>query len=98
MPGFPTTRHRLLVRLRDSADHEAWEEFVLVYSPAIYRFARKRGLQHADAQDLAQTVLSAVAQRVADGKPDADWARFRTWLARIASNHSPVPASSCRRG
>ncbi|HVW36616.1 MAG TPA: sigma-70 family RNA polymerase sigma factor [Pirellulales bacterium] len=88
MPGFPTTRHSLLVRLRDSANHEAWEEFVLVYSPAIYRFARKRGLQHADAQDLAQTVLSAVAQRVANWKPDADRARFRTWLARIASNQT----------
>lgn len=88
MPGFPTTRHSLLVRLRDSANHEAWDEFVLVYSPAIYRFARKRGLQHADAQDLAQTVLSAVAQRVADWQPDADRARFRTWLARIASNQT----------
>lgn len=88
MPGFPTTRVSLLMRLRDSTNHEAWGEFVLVYSPAIYRFARKRGLQHSDAQDLAQNVLSAVAERVAEWKPDADRARFRTWLARIASNQT----------
>lgn len=88
MPGFPTTRLSLLVRLRDAADQAAWEEFVSIYQPAICRFARRRGLQAADAHDLAQNVLSAVAQRIPEWKPDRDRARFRTWLARIASNQA----------
>jgi RNA polymerase sigma-70 factor (ECF subfamily) len=88
MPGFPTTRVSLLVRLRDTADQAAWGEFVSIYQPVIYRFARQRGLQQADAHDLAQEVLSAVAQRIPDWQPDQDRARFRTWLSRIASNQT----------
>lgn len=88
MPGFPTTRLSLLVRLKDTADHAAWEEFVSIYQPAIYRFARQRGLQQADAQDLAQNVLVAVAERIGDWEPDNDRARFRTWLSRVASNQT----------
>ena len=88
MPEFPTTRVSLLVRLRDTADQAAWEEFVSIYQPVIFRFARQRGLQQADAHDLAQEVLSAVAQRIPDWQPDQDRARFRTWLSRIASNQT----------
>ncbi|HUY92253.1 MAG TPA: sigma-70 family RNA polymerase sigma factor [Pirellulales bacterium] len=88
MPGLPTTRLSLIVRLRDTANQAAWEEFTSIYRPAIYRFARKRGLQHADAQDLAQHVMSAVAERIADWRPDNNRARFRTWLSRVASNQA----------
>ena len=88
MQGFPTTRLSLLLKLKDSANHAAWEEFVAVYSPVIYRFARRRGLQECDAQDLAQNVLAAVAGRIHDWKADEDRARFRTWLYRIASNQT----------
>lgn len=88
MPGFPTTRLSLLVRLKKPAAHAAWEEFVSIYQPAICRFARQRGLQQADAEDLAQNVLAAVAERIPDWRPDQERARFRTWLWRIASNQT----------
>src|SRR5688500_3843750 len=88
MLEFPTTRFSLLMRIRDPANQSAWEEFVATYSPAIHRFARHRGLQEADARDLAQNVLSAVASRIADWKFDNDQARFRTWLLRIALNQT----------
>jgi RNA polymerase sigma factor (sigma-70 family) len=88
MTGFPTTRISLLMRVKDTTNHPAWEEFASIYRPAIFRFARQKGLQEADAQDLAQNVLSAVAERIPAWEPDHDRARFRTWLLRIALNQT----------
>lgn len=53
MTDLPDTRHSLLFRLRDTTDREAWRQFVEVYSPVIYHYARRRGLQDADAAERA---------------------------------------------
>lgn len=53
----PETRESLLIRVRDLQDRDAWDQFVQIYRPVVYRLARNRGLQDADAQDLAQKVL-----------------------------------------
>lgn len=53
----PETRQSLLVRLRDRDDARAWEDFVKIYEPLLYRLIRRRGLQHADAQELTQDAL-----------------------------------------
>lgn len=84
--GFPETRASLVARLRDADDGEAWTDFVGLYRPVIYRLARHRGLQDADAQDLSQRVLAAVSKSVWKWQPDENRAKFRTWLARIANN------------
>ena len=70
MSDVPTTRPSLLLRMRDAKDHEAWHTFVELYAPLVYRFARKRGLQDADAADLTQDVLRSVAGAMKDGKYD----------------------------
>ena len=67
MGSLPTTRASLLVRLRDSGDADAWRQFVRIYAPVVYGYARKRGLQDADAADLTQEVLHAVT--TAAGRP-----------------------------
>src|SRR4051812_50016295 len=61
MDSSPATRASLLIRLRDPHDADAWRQFVQLYAPVVYGFARQRGLQDADAADLMQEVLRSVA-------------------------------------
>jgi RNA polymerase sigma-70 factor (ECF subfamily) len=83
MAEFPPTRASLLVRLRDPRDGAAWGEFVELYAPLVYGYLRKQGLQDADAADLCQDVLGAVAG--AAGRLEYDPARgtFRSWLFTV---------------
>jgi RNA polymerase sigma-70 factor (ECF subfamily) len=86
MSPSPETRQSLLVRLVDRADEEAWHEFAQIYGPVVYRLALRKGLQHADAEDLAQQVLTAVSRAIDRWQTDPTRAKFRTWLHRIAHN------------
>jgi len=78
-----STRLSLLVRLRHEGDQLAWEQFVEVYSPFVYAFLRRRGLQDADAGDVTQEVLQTVARYVRGFQHERKGS-FRNWLITIA--------------
>ena len=97
MTETPETRPSLLVRVKDPTDRQAWSQFVEVYRPVIHRLARRKGLQHADAEDLVQRVLVAVAGSIDRWEHDARRAKFRTWLHRVAHNlFERMPSSAMR--
>jgi RNA polymerase sigma-70 factor (ECF subfamily) len=80
MSEIPPTRASLLLRLRDPRDAGAWKEFVELYAPLVFGYARKQGLQDADAADLCQDVLGSVARSVGKLEYDASRGAFRNWL------------------
>ncbi|ADB15000.1 RNA polymerase, sigma-24 subunit, ECF subfamily [Pirellula staleyi DSM 6068] len=83
---FPETHASLLLQVQAGDSQEAWLEFVSIYSPIIYRLARRRGLQDADAQDLAQKVLISISRSIEHWQKNEESVRFRHWLRRVAKN------------
>jgi RNA polymerase sigma-70 factor (ECF subfamily) len=86
MSKTPPTRLSLLVRLRDARDDRAWAQFVELYAPLVYGFARKHGLQDADAADLTQDVLQAVSGGIRRLDYDPHRGSFRGWLFTVVRN------------
>ena len=82
----PLTRASLLMRIRDAGDQEAWQQFVGLYAPVVYGFARKRGLQDADAADVMQDVLRSVSTAADKLNYDRGRGTFRGWLYTVSRN------------
>ncbi|MEL7497634.1 MAG: sigma-70 family RNA polymerase sigma factor [Planctomycetota bacterium] len=83
MNDFPDTSKSLIVGIQDSGNVKAWREFERLYRPIIFRIARAKGLQHADAFDLVQLVLLSVSNAIGRYEVREGGPPFRNWLSRI---------------
>ena len=82
---MPTTPVSLLQRLRRPGEPDAWRRFTELYTPLLYYWTRRLGLQPQDAADLVQEVFTALVQKL----PDFDYDRqksFRNWLRTVTLN------------
>ena len=77
------TRPSLLFRVREWSDSASWEEFHRLYRRLIYGRARRAGLSHADAEDVAQDVFKRVAETIRDFDTDPERGSFRGWLMKL---------------
>ncbi len=75
----------LLDRLRNSFDADAWAHFVALYTPLIYSWGRRVGLQDQDAVDLVQEVFATLIQVLPTFTYDQHKS-FRRWLRTVTIN------------
>ncbi|HMB71054.1 MAG TPA: sigma-70 family RNA polymerase sigma factor [bacterium] len=84
--SWTTTRPSLIGRLKDSEDHDAWREFDRRYGSLIVAYARRRGLDLADAEDLRQNVMISLSVAMRSFELRAELGRFRSYLGRVVGN------------
>ena len=77
------TRTTLLERLKDWRDAASWQEFFDIYWKLIYGVARKSGLLEAEAQEVVQETMIAVARHIPDFKYDRKLGSFKVWLLNM---------------
>ena len=73
------------MRLRSAEDAQAWGQFVDLYTPLLFYWSRKTGLNSQDAADLVQDVLTIVFQKLPSFRYDQSKS-FRGWLRMVTLN------------
>lgn len=98
---MPQTAPSLLNRLRDGQDQRSWQRFFEQYWRLIYSFARRCGLEPADAEDVLQEVVTEVFRAMPRFEYDRSKGTFRAWLRTISQRkvadhlrkHARTPAA-----
>jgi RNA polymerase sigma-70 factor (ECF subfamily) len=90
---MPSTSPSLLERLRQPGDSPAWRRFVDLYTPLLYYWARRVGLDQSGAADLVQDVLLVLVRKLPEFAYDPARS-FRAWLRSVALNKW---RENCRR-
>jgi RNA polymerase sigma-70 factor (ECF subfamily) len=75
----------LLERLRQPADQAAWGQFVDLYTPLLFSWARRADLSETDAADLVQDVFAILVRKLPEFVYDPDKS-FREWLRKVTLN------------
>lgn len=85
MDPIEQTRASLLARLSGDADQATWLEFFDRYGPLVHGYARGRGLQPVDAEDVTQEVLMSLMSAMPGFTYSPPRGRFRSYLRTVTS-------------
>ncbi len=77
------TRPTLLLRVHNWEDQASWEELYRIYRRLVYGRARRAGLSHEDAEDVAQDVFKRVAETIRSFDVNPERGSFRGWLMQL---------------
>jgi RNA polymerase sigma-70 factor (ECF subfamily) len=80
-----STSLTLLARLRQPNAQKEWGQFVGLYSPLLFFWARRMGLEENDAADLVQDVFVLLLKKLPEFELDAKRS-FRGWLRQVTIN------------
>jgi len=83
--GSGSISSTLLAQLKANRP-EAWQRFVRLYSPMVYRWCRRSGVMADDAADVLQEVLAAVIRHVSEFRREGPHDSFTAWLATVTRN------------
>src|SRR5882724_11404243 len=75
----------LLQRLQRSATADDWARFVRLCTPLLFTWARRTGLQEADAADLVQDVFTLLLVKLPTFRHQVAGS-FRGWLRTVTLN------------
>lgn len=77
------TRATLIQRLKNWQDQTSWQDFFDTYWKLIYGTAIKSGLTGAEAEDVVQETMIAVARHMPSFKYNPAIGSFKTWLLNM---------------
>ncbi|MBX3386275.1 MAG: sigma-70 family RNA polymerase sigma factor [Phycisphaeraceae bacterium] len=80
------TTTRLLDALVDHSNAEVWSALDARYRPIIAALARRLGLRHTDAEEVAQQTMTEFVRAYRDGRYDRSKGRLSSWILGIAHN------------
>lgn len=80
-----STSASLIARMK-RREPDAWRKLADIYTPLVYGWARRGGLNDADAADAVQEVFQSVYSHSADFDGQNQQASFRAWLWAITRN------------
>ncbi|MCM8532615.1 MAG: RNA polymerase sigma factor, partial [Lentisphaeraceae bacterium] len=64
----------------------SWKDFVEAYRPYIYRVVRRMNLNHEDSEDLSQSILIVLWDKIPTFEFNFRTGAFRAWLCKLVRN------------
>ena len=83
---YNPTRVTLLAKLKSTENTKAWLEFESIYRGFILSLIVRMGINQHDAEDISQTVLTKVWQKIEDFEYNENKGKFHNWLAAMTRN------------
>ncbi|MCA9119992.1 MAG: sigma-70 family RNA polymerase sigma factor [Planctomycetaceae bacterium] len=74
------------MRLRNSSDDDAWQDFREIYDPLIRHWLVRRGVREHDADDVGQDVMQLLVTELANFEHNGRTGALRCWLRQVVAN------------